>query len=134
MLMLELMPAAPKPLNAQPRMNDKDDAKIVKSMEFINDDRRQGSYTATALKIKDYQRWFISPTTKLPKKRQISSRIKLEVQVMEIRKTKLGTEHPETLKSMGNLALAFWNQGRWEEAEQFFVQAIETSKTKLGTD
>ncbi|KAJ5122704.1 hypothetical protein N7476_006169 [Penicillium atrosanguineum] len=134
MLMLELMPAAPKPLNAQPRMNDKDDAKIVKSMEFINDDRRQGSYTATALKIKDYQRWFISPTTKLPKKRQISSRIKLEVQVMEIRKTKLGTEHPDTLKSMGNLALAFWNQGRWEEAEQFFVQAIETSKTKLGTD
>ncbi|KAJ5140429.1 hypothetical protein N7448_003837 [Penicillium atrosanguineum] len=53
---------------------------------------------------------------------------------MEIRKTKLGTEHPDTLKSMGNLALAFWNQGRWEEAEQFFVQAIETSKTKLGTD
>ncbi|KAK3898990.1 hypothetical protein C8A05DRAFT_37396, partial [Staphylotrichum tortipilum] len=42
---------------------------------------------------------------------------KLEVQVMETRKTKLGADHPDTLASMANLASTYWNQGRWEEAE-----------------
>ncbi|KAJ5508236.1 hypothetical protein N7527_010379 [Penicillium freii] len=35
---------------------------------------------------------------------------------------------------MNNLASMFWNQGQWEEAEQLFVQVMETSKTKLGAD
>ncbi|RYP65838.1 hypothetical protein DL770_008915 [Monosporascus sp. CRB-9-2] len=47
---------------------------------------------------------------------------KLEVQVMEIYKTKLGADHPDTLTSMANLASTFWNQGRWEEAEKLEVQ------------
>ncbi|CRL18259.1 unnamed protein product [Penicillium camemberti] len=32
------------------------------------------------------------------------------------------------------LVVACRLEGRWEEAEQLFVQAIETSKTKLGPD
>src|SRR6266699_2753243 len=59
---------------------------------------------------------------------------KLEVQVMETRKTKLGVDHPHTLVSTANLASTFLNQGRWKEAEKLFVQVIETSKTKLGAD
>ncbi|KAJ5451405.1 hypothetical protein N7491_000587 [Penicillium cf. griseofulvum] len=59
---------------------------------------------------------------------------KLEVQVMEICKTKLGADHLDTLTSMSNLALTFWKQGRWEEAEKLQVQVIETSKIKLGVD
>ncbi len=59
---------------------------------------------------------------------------KLDVQVMETRKTKLGADHPDTLTSMANLASTFWNQGRWEEAEKLFVQVMETRKTKLGAD
>lgn len=39
-----------------------------------------------------------------------------------------------TLISMTNLASTYRNQGRWEEAEQLFVQVMETSKTKLGED
>ncbi|CAG8902930.1 unnamed protein product [Penicillium egyptiacum] len=59
---------------------------------------------------------------------------RLEVQVMETRKTKLGADHPNTLTSMANLASTYWNQGRWEEAEQLEVQVMETRKTKLGAD
>src|SRR3569833_3118521 len=35
---------------------------------------------------------------------------KLEVDVMETRKTKLGADHPDTLTSMANLAATYWNQ------------------------
>ena len=59
---------------------------------------------------------------------------KLEVQVMETRKTKLGADHPDTLTSMANLASTYRNQGRWEEAEKLYVQVMETRKTKLGAD
>ena len=35
---------------------------------------------------------------------------------------------------MANLASTFWNQGRWDAAEDLFVQVMETSKKKLGAD
>ncbi|GAQ02680.1 hypothetical protein ALT_0001 [Aspergillus lentulus] len=59
---------------------------------------------------------------------------KLQVQVMETRKTKLGEDHPDTLTSMGSLASMYWNQGRWEEAEKLQVQVMETRKRRLGED
>ncbi|KAH8194219.1 hypothetical protein TruAng_011616 [Truncatella angustata] len=59
---------------------------------------------------------------------------KLEVEVMETRKQKLGADHPDTLTSMANLASTFWNQGRWEEAEKLEVEVMETSKQELGAD
>ena len=42
---------------------------------------------------------------------------KLEVDVMNAFKAKLGSDHPHTLISMGNLASTYWNQGRLDEAE-----------------
>ncbi|KFA54494.1 hypothetical protein S40293_09980 [Stachybotrys chartarum IBT 40293] len=36
----------------------------------------------------------------------------LEVEVMDIRKAKLGPDNPDTLTSMANLASTLWNQGR----------------------
>jgi tetratricopeptide (TPR) repeat protein len=59
---------------------------------------------------------------------------KLQVQVMETSKTKLGADHPDTLKSMNNLASTYMEQGRWLEAEKLNIQVMETSKTKLGPD
>jgi hypothetical protein len=53
---------------------------------------------------------------------------------MEARKAKLGDDHPSTLTSIGNLASTFWNQGRWEEAEQLQVQVMVMSLMKLGED
>ncbi|KAK3985852.1 kinesin light chain 3 [Cladorrhinum sp. PSN332] len=56
------------------------------------------------------------------------------IEAIEIRKTDLKVDHPNTLSSMANLASTYRNQGRWEEAEKLEVQVMETSKTKLGAD
>jgi Flp pilus assembly protein TadD len=55
-------------------------------------------------------------------------------QVMESHKTKLETDHPDTLASMNNLASVYVYQGRWEEAEKLNAHVMETSKMKLGAD
>ncbi|OQE16800.1 hypothetical protein PENFLA_c026G04506 [Penicillium flavigenum] len=59
---------------------------------------------------------------------------KLQVQVMETLKAKLGADHPDTLTSMASLASTYWSQCRWEEAERLQVQVMETLKAKLGED
>ena len=59
---------------------------------------------------------------------------KLDVQVVETRKTVLGPEHPDTLSSMSSLASTYRNQGRWREAEKLDVQVIETRKAILGSE
>ena len=46
----------------------------------------------------------------------------------------LGEEHLETLTSMANLASTYRNQGRWEKAEQLFVQVTEKRKGELGDE
>ena len=46
----------------------------------------------------------------------------------------LGTEHPDTLTSMANLAATYRNQGRWKDAEQLEVQVMETRKRVLGVE
>ena len=51
---------------------------------------------------------------------------------METSKRVLGQEHPSTLTSMDNLVLTYQNQGRWKEAEELFVQVIDTRKRVLG--
>jgi hypothetical protein len=56
------------------------------------------------------------------------------VQVIEIRKTVLGAEHPDTLSSMASLASTYWNQGRWNEAEKLDMQIMETRKIVLGAE
>lgn len=56
----------------------------------------------------------------------------LIVQVKEMRKMVLGTEHPDTLTSMRNLALMLQDQGRWKDAEELFVHVVEKRRI-LGT-
>ncbi|KAF4631143.1 hypothetical protein G7Y89_g6995 [Cudoniella acicularis] len=46
----------------------------------------------------------------------------------------LGQKHPDTLTSIANLALTYWNQGRWKEAEELNLQVIETRKRVLGQE
>ena len=46
----------------------------------------------------------------------------------------LGAEHPDTLTGMANLASTYRNQGLWKEAEELFVQVIETRKRVLGAE
>jgi tetratricopeptide (TPR) repeat protein len=56
------------------------------------------------------------------------------MQVIKTRKRVLGEEYPDTLKSMGNLASTYRNQGRWTEAEEIDVQVIKTSRRVLGEE
>ena len=53
---------------------------------------------------------------------------------MNARKSKLGSDHPDTLTSMANLACTYWNQGRWDEAEKLEVDVMNARKSKLGSD
>jgi Tetratricopeptide repeat len=50
---------------------------------------------------------------------------------MEMRKKLFGADHPHTLISMGNLACAYRNQGRWNEAEQL---ELEVMNIKIGIE
>ena len=47
------------------------------------------------------------------------------------RKAKLGSEHPDTLANISNLASTYMSQGRWDEAEKLVMNG---TKTKLGSD
>jgi Tetratricopeptide repeat len=51
--------------------------------------------------------------------------------VIETRKRVLRQEHLDTLISMINLVLIFWNQGRWKEAEELGVQVMKIRKRVL---
>ena len=59
---------------------------------------------------------------------------KLEVNVMNARKAKLGSDHPYTLTSIANLTCTYRNQGRWDEAERLEVDVMNARKAKLGSD
>jgi hypothetical protein len=52
----------------------------------------------------------------------------------EFRERVLGDEHPDTITSKANLALTYWNQGRWTEAETMGLEVLETSKRVLGDE
>ncbi|KID96519.1 hypothetical protein MAJ_07455, partial [Metarhizium majus ARSEF 297] len=45
-----------------------------------------------------------------------------------------GDDHPETLRSMANLAATYRGQGRLEEAEKLQMHVMGASKAKLGAD
>ncbi|KAF2875763.1 Tetratricopeptide repeat-domain-containing protein, partial [Massariosphaeria phaeospora] len=53
---------------------------------------------------------------------------------METRKRVLGEEHPDTLTSIGNLALTYRNQGRWKEAEELQAKELEICSRVLGEE
>ena len=59
---------------------------------------------------------------------------KLDVEVMESRKTKLGADHLDVLTGMANLASTYWEQDRLSEAETLEVEVLEKSKARLGAD
>ena len=59
---------------------------------------------------------------------------KLQMDVMNASKTRLGSDHPFTLSSMANLAATYRKQGRWDEAEKLQMDVMNARKTKLGLD
>ena len=53
---------------------------------------------------------------------------------MEMMRWVLSIEHPNSLKSMGNLTLIYLSRGWWKEAEDLQVLAMETRKQVLGEE
>ena len=51
-----------------------------------------------------------------------------------MRKAKLGSDHPDTLTSMHNLAYGYEGLGRRHEALQLREQTLQLMKSKLGPD
>jgi tetratricopeptide (TPR) repeat protein len=45
---------------------------------------------------------------------------------------KLGPKHPETLRTVHNLAVVYWSQGLYGEAEKLYQRALEGWEEKLG--
>jgi hypothetical protein len=60
--------------------------------------------------------------------------LELTEQVVQLRKTKLGEAHPDTLTSMHNLAVDYSEAGRRSEALQLAEHVVQLRKTKLGED
>ncbi|TFK31137.1 hypothetical protein BDQ12DRAFT_565778, partial [Crucibulum laeve] len=56
---------------------------------------------------------------------------KLQVEVMEKRQQLLGPAHPDTLRTMGNLAEIYQNQGKLAEAEVLLVQLARNRRENL---
>src|SRR5436305_872701 len=55
-------------------------------------------------------------------------------QALELRETVLGQEHPDTLKSMNNLAIVLEAQAKFKQAEEMHRQALELRETVLGQE
>ena len=59
---------------------------------------------------------------------------KLQVDVINTRKEIFGSDHPNTLLSMSNLAFTYENQGKWYEAEKLQVDVMNALNAKLVLD
>ncbi|KAF8533090.1 hypothetical protein BDD12DRAFT_867127 [Trichophaea hybrida] len=45
-----------------------------------------------------------------------------------------GQEHPDTLDTMHNLAMTYYSQRRWKEAEGLLLVVVEARKRILGQE
>ena len=58
----------------------------------------------------------------------------LQLEVLESWRRVPGVEHPDTLRTMNNLALTYNERGRTEEAEQLHLQVLESRRRVLGVE
>jgi hypothetical protein len=56
----------------------------------------------------------------------------MKTEVLTLRHTVLGTNHPDTLHSMTSLATTFHEQGRYDEAERMKTEVLTLRHTVLG--
>ena len=69
---------------------------------------------------------------KYNKEGQYLKAILLGEQALEIRKSELGDQHPDTVTSMNNLALLYESMGQYDRALPLFEVALEICKSELG--
>ena len=54
--------------------------------------------------------------------------------VLDLCEKVLGTEHPDTLRSMNNLAVKYSVEGKYEEAGELQLKALDLHKKVLGPE
>ncbi|KAF8311017.1 putative kinesin [Amanita rubescens] len=59
---------------------------------------------------------------------------KLQMDVMNARKSKLGSDHKDTLTTMSHLASTYRNQGKWDKAEKLDMDVVNGLQMGLGSD
>ena len=55
-------------------------------------------------------------------------------ELLDVQRRVLGSEHPGTLATMGNLANSRWSQGKHAEAEQEFRELLDVRRRVLGPE
>jgi tetratricopeptide (TPR) repeat protein len=55
-------------------------------------------------------------------------------QTVESESRVLGSEHPDTLKTMNGLGVALWRQDKYDEAEKIHCQTLQIQRRVLGED
>ncbi|CAG8216921.1 unnamed protein product [Penicillium salamii] len=58
----------------------------------------------------------------------------ISLRSLDIRKQKLGIEHPATMLNMNNLSSFYYDQGRYMEAERVVLRVLEIQKRILGLE
>ena len=58
----------------------------------------------------------------------------MEKQVLEATKRILGSEHPDTIRALGNLASTYGSLGRYIEAEELKKQVLDARNRILGAE
>ena len=58
----------------------------------------------------------------------------LLVRALSIREQQLGSEHPDTAKSLNSLAMLYRLQGKYEQAEPLYQRALSIREQKLGAE
>ena len=58
----------------------------------------------------------------------------LIIETLAARRRTLGNEHPDTLRSIGNMATLLSDKGKYGEAEPLFLEALAVSRRTLGNE
>ena len=56
----------------------------------------------------------------------------VEVDVMNATKAKLGSDHPDTLISMANVAFTYWSQSSFDKAHSLLLYVAKTMQNVMG--
>ena len=63
-----------------------------------------------------------------------AKKLALHEKTLELRRAKLGEDHPDTLNSMNNLANSYGNTGQHAKALALYEETLDLRRAKLGPD
>ncbi|GAG19798.1 unnamed protein product, partial [marine sediment metagenome] len=86
------------------------------------------------LGIEEFSEWFSGMRSVFMKMALWQFLIPLMEEFTGLIEGRLGPEHPDTATSLDNLAMLYWHQGRYEEAEPFYKRALAIHEKVSGAE